>query len=151
MLQAMASLELQKQQVDIAGHMAELRGKELDIRQQKETTELGIKRGKDKATEIRELSVAILNLANARKADSEVDARWYDVQLTALKHQVELLNAVTDTGPSGTGNGASAGNRRKPPPELVGRIGSGLSAVAETPGVGADLPVAGGLEGFATP
>lgn len=151
MVQAMASLELQKQQVDIAGHMAELRGKELDIRQEKETAELGIKRGKDKATEIKELSQAILNLANARKADNEVDARWYDTQLTALRHQIELINAVTDTGPAGAGNGTGTGGGRPPPPELVGRVGSGLSAVAETPGVGADLPVAGGLEGFATP
>ena len=151
MIQAAANLELQKQQVEIAGKMADLRDKELDIRYQKEATELGIKQGKDKATEIRELSTAILNLANARKADAEADQGWYEHQLNALRHQIELLNVTANTGPSGTGDGASRGNGLTPPSELVGSVAAGLQSVETPPGHPANPGVAGGLSGFATP
>jgi chaperonin GroES len=147
LVQAAAALQLQKEQVDIAGQMAGLRNKELDIRQQHEQVELAIKRGKDKASEIKELSQAILNLANARKADAEVDQGWYEHQLTALRHQIDLLNVVTDTGPAGEGGGSSGGGGGAAPPGLAGSIAGGLQSMAAPPGNGAGAGMAGGLPG----
>jgi chaperonin GroES len=147
LVQAAANLQLQKEQVDIAGQMAGLRNKELDIRQQHEQVELAIKRGKDKASEIKELSQAILNLANARKADAEVDQGWYEHQLTALRHQIDLLNVVTDTGPAGEGGGSSGGGGGAAPPGLAGSIAGGLQSMAAPPGNGAGAGMAGGLPG----
>jgi chaperonin GroES len=129
-IQQAATLQLQKEQVEIAGQMASLRNKELDIRAAHEGMELAIRRGKDKASEIETLSRAILNLANAQKADSEVNARWYDMQLEALKHQVTLLNALTpNAGASSEGNQPSGGNSGGPPPGLAGSVTSGLQSV----------------------
>lgn len=91
-----AALTAQLAQLDIENRMVELRRLELDIRASREQQDLAIRRGKDKATEIRELTAAILNLANAHKADQEVNQGWYDQQLTALKHQIDLLNVMTD-------------------------------------------------------
>ena len=158
MIQAAASLQIQKEQVDIAGRMADLRNKELDIRADREQAdlairrakdqeELSIRRGKDKADEIQKLSQAILNLANARKADAEADQGWYEHQLTALRHQIDLLNVTSDTGPAGEGGGASRGNGLSPPAGLVGSIHAGLQSMAPSPGNGAGAGMAGGLPG----
>jgi chaperonin GroES len=103
MIQAAANLQLQKAQVDIAAHMADLRNKELDIRHLNEQGELAIRRGKDKATEIKELSQAMLNLANARKADAEAMCGGTG---SPLRHQIDLLNVTTNGGPNGEGNGS---------------------------------------------
>jgi chaperonin GroES len=147
LVQAAAALQLQKEQVDIAGQMAGLRNKELDIRQQHEQVELAIRRGKDKASEIKELSQAILNLANARKADADVDQAWYGHQLEALRHQIELLNVTTstDTGANGEGGSSSEGNSGGPPPGLAGSVAAGLQSMAPQSGNGAGSPVPGGL------
>lgn len=145
LVQAAANLQLQKEQVDIAGKMAQLRDKELDIRQAHESVELAIRRGKDKAEEIQKLSQAILNLANARKADAEADQGWYEHQLTALRHQIELLNVTTDTGAGGEGGDSGGGNRVSPPPGLAGSIHAGLQPLAAPPGNGAGAPMGGGL------
>jgi chaperonin GroES len=145
LVQAAAALQLQKEEVDIAQQMAQLRNKELDIRQMREQADLMIKRGRDKAGEIKDLTAAILNLANARKADAEVDQGWVEHQLTALKHQVELLNATTDTGTDGEGGGSSSGNSGGPPPGLAGSVAAGLQSMAPQSGNGAGSPVPGGL------
>ena len=147
MVQAAANLTLQKQQVEIAAHMADLRNKELDIRREHEQLELDIRRGKDKAAEIEQLSRAILNLANARKADSEVGVGWYDLQLTALKHQIELLNvtSASNGAASGEGGQSTGGDGLSPPPGLAGSITAGLQSMAPPSGNGAGAGMAGGL------
>jgi chaperonin GroES len=95
MVAKMAELDLAQQQVSAEKHMVELRGEELRIRAAHQEAELAVRRGKDKAVEIRELTQAILNLANAKKADSEVDQNWYALQLQNLRHQIDILNAIT--------------------------------------------------------
>ncbi len=77
-----------------------IRKKELEIRAAHEQADIDIRRGKDKAAEIETLSRAILNLANARKADEQVNQAWYGVQLQSLQTQMEMLN--------GPGNGNAA-------------------------------------------
>lgn len=147
-IQQAATLQIQKEQVEIAAHMADLRNKELDIRQQHESIELAIRRGKDKAGEIEQLSRAILNLANARKADAEADQGWYEHQLTAMKHQVELLNAQSpDTGGSGANNDAAGGNGGSPPTSPTGPLASRLQSVEASAGNQAGAGVGGGLPG----
>jgi chaperonin GroES len=108
MLTNLAQLDLGKQQMDINRQEADIKlGKMqleanmLQIREQREQAELAIQRGKDKAIEIRELSTAILNLANARAADAEADQNWYALQLTNLRHQIDLLNITSTTGSAG--------------------------------------------------
>lgn len=100
-LSKMAELDLQQQQVAAEKKMVDLRQEELRIRAAKEEADLAIKRGKDKAEEIQKLSQAILNLANAKKADAEVDQGWYAQHLQVLKHQIDLLNIVSDTSEEG--------------------------------------------------
>lgn len=146
-IQQAATLQIQKEQVDIAAHMAELRNKELDIRQAREAADLMIKRGRDKANEIKDLTQAILNLANARKADAEVDQVWVEHQINALKHQVELLNAQSDTGPSGAGNGSGGGNGGSPPDGPSGPLADRLQSVEALAGNQAGAPMGGGLPG----
>jgi len=152
MVQAAAQLQLSREQVDIAAKMADLRNKELDIRFAHEQADILIRRGKDKADEIQKLSQAILNLANARKADTDVDQGWYDIHLRALKHQVELLNALTpNAGASGEGNGAAGGNGGGPPPGLAGSVADGLQSLAPGGGNVPGSPMAGGLPGQPAP
>jgi chaperonin GroES len=109
MLAKMAELDLAQQQVATQKQLVELRAKELEIRALHQEAELAIRRGKDKALEIKDLSAAILNLANAKKADHEVDQDWYALQLTNLRHQIDLLNTITvPTGEDDTGSAVAA-------------------------------------------
>ncbi len=108
---------------------------ELHIRAEHESRELAIRGSRDKAAEIRDLSQAILYLAQAKKAEADVDGGWIDRNLELLKVQLDALNA----GSGGTPSPAAA------PPG--GPVGSGLSGVAPSPGLGGGLAVPGGLPG----
>lgn len=98
-----AALTAQLAQLDIENRMVQLRGYELDLRQKYEQREMDIRQGKDKAVEMKELTAAILNLANAQKIDASVDQEnmrigqdWVAHQLALIKHQIDLLNIGTD-------------------------------------------------------
>lgn len=111
----MAELDLAQQQVAAEKQMVNLRGEELRIRAAHQEAELAVRRGKDKAAEIRELTQAILNLANAKKADSEVDQNWYSLQLQNLRHQIDILNAIApEPGPDGDSTGKAVSDIAAP-------------------------------------
>lgn len=135
--------ELQLRQHEVA-----LRDKELNIRAAREEGDLDIRRGKDKASEIQMLSSAILNLANARKADSEVDQRWYDLQIQALRQQVEALNASSESEPAAN-SPAAAGGGGTAPAGAGGPPGSGVPGLAPPPGDQGGAALPGGLSGLA--
>lgn len=139
----LAELDLGRQQLDIQRSEVQLRAQELDIRAQREQAELAIRRGKDKALEIKDLSQAILNLANARKADAEVNQGWYGIHLDALRHQIDLLNATSDLGSTGQNPAAVAGGPGDTPGLAAGSPGIGLPGMAPPPG----LPGAAAIPG----
>jgi chaperonin GroES len=103
----------------VEGAKLHLKAEELQIRGAHEEGDLAIRRGKDKAIEMRELTQAMLNLALAKKADGEADIGWIDVQLRHMQMQIEALNAGTDSSSdnpadaagdtSSGGGGANAG------------------------------------------
>jgi chaperonin GroES len=120
---------------------------ELAIRAQHEQAELAIQRGKDKAVEIRELSQAILNLANAKKADAEVNQQWYDLHLGELKHQVELINTLSAMGGSDANPGDVGGDSGGAAGAPAGLPPGGLPSLAASPGLAGRLAVPAGLSG----
>lgn len=135
-------------QLDIENRMVQLRSKELDIRAAHEEADADIKRGKDKATEIKELSQAILNLANAKKADAEADQNWYVIQLEQLRQQIEFLNTASESNPpenspalaAAGGGGGAAGGVGGPP-------AGGISGMAPPPGLAGGAGLSDGLPG----
>jgi hypothetical protein len=143
----MAELDIENRMVQMKGSELGLKAEELSIRGAREEADLAIRRGKDKAIEIRELSQAILNLANARKADSEVDQGWYDVHLTALRHQIDLININSAVGDAGSNPSAAAGNTVPTPGTPGGPQGIGLPGMAPPPGLAGSAGVPGGLSG----
>ena len=152
-LTQMAELDLQQQVVAAEKKMVDLRQEELRIRAAKEEAELSIRRGKDKAEEIQKLSQAILNLANAKKADAEVDQRWYEQHLAVLKHQIDLLNIMapeTEEGRDvedisidtpGPHNGAGGLGLPAAGPPAIPRVG--FPGMASPPGLQGGAPVPG--------
>ena len=136
----MAQLDLEKRQLD-------LREQELNIRGEREQADLAIRRGKDKAIEIRELSQAILNLANARKADQEADQNWYALQLEHLRHQIDLLNVTSEMGGPGENPAAAAGIGGGAPGDSAGSPAAGGGGMAPPPGLAGGAPVPAGLPG----
>lgn len=140
-----ADIVTQMAQLDLEKQAVELRSRELDIRAAREQADLAIRRGKDKATEIRDLTQAILNLANAHKADQEVNQDWYELQLTRLRHQIDLLNVISDTGPPGENPAAAGGNGGPAPGDVAGSIHAGISGMAPPPGQPGSAAVPGGL------
>ncbi len=128
-LQTMAELDLAKQEVSVKQGKLQLEAEMLGIRAQKEEAELAIRRGKDKALEIKDLSQAILNLANAKKADAEADQSWYALQLQNLRHQIDLLNVTSVSGGPGEDPSSVA-----PDPSAAAGISGGLAA-AGVPGL----------------
>ncbi len=129
LLAKLAELDLQKAEVAVKQGKLQMEGDMLQIRAQREEADLAIRRGKDKAIEIRELSTAILNLANARKADAEADQNWYSLQLQNLRHQIDLLNITSATGPPGENPSQVGGD-----PAAASGISSGLAS-AGVPGL----------------
>jgi chaperonin GroES len=138
----MAQLDLAKQKMDIEREKLGLHAEGLQIRAQREEADLAIRRGKDKAVEIRDLSQAILNLANARKADHEVDQEWYGLQLQNLRHQIDLLNVTSATGPDGENPTAAAGSSSAAEGISGGLQAAGIPGLAASPnnGGGAAVP-----------
>lgn len=106
-----AELQLQKETLD-------LRAQDLHIRAANEQAERAIAERKAVPENILRLAQAVNQLAQAKKADSEADQGWYDLQLAALKHDLERLNAgvgsdvagiTAAAGGGGTPGGATAG------------------------------------------
>jgi chaperonin GroES len=138
----MAQLDLAKQKMELEQQKLGLHAESLAIRAQREEADLAIRRGKDKATEIRDLSTAILNLANARKADHEVDQEWYGLQLQNLRHQIDLLNITSASGPEGENPSAATGAGGAAAGISGGLQAAGVPGLAAPPdnGGGAPLP-----------
>jgi chaperonin GroES len=131
-----------------------LREAELQIRAAHEQADVQIRRGKDKADEIRILTQGILNLANAAKADAQVDQGWVAHNIAMLKLQVDALNAGSDQ--PDVNPAAIAGLPGAPQPNAGGGFGSpggAVSGVAQSsgqppvPAVPAGLPGPGGAVG----
>ncbi len=115
------------------------RAGELHLRTERELGDQAIRRTRDKAAEVRDLAQGIMFLAQAKKADSEVDQGWIDRMLKKM----ELELASLENGP-GDGNGApgtAAPGVGGPPP-------AGLPPVAPPPGNGGGLALPGGLPGL---
>lgn len=132
----------------------QLQHETLQIRAAHEEAEMDIRRGKDKASEIETLTRAILNLANAQKADHASQQGWYGRQIDHLRLQMEMLNAAGQQNPTadspaaaaglaGGSDGASGAPGGAQPPAVP--------AMAPPPGVGAGVPVPAGLPGGAGP
>ncbi len=109
---------------------------ELHLRALRESGDLDIRRSRDKAAEVRDLAQSILALAQARKADHDVDLGWIDRNLKALEIQ---LDALTAGGSEGNPGGAASG--------APGPVGPGLPGMAASPGLGGVPPVPGGFPG----
>lgn len=142
-----AEIATQLAQLDLQKRALDLREQELNIRGAREQADLAIRRGKDKALEIRELSQAILNLANARKADAEADQNWYALQLEHLRHQIDLLNVTSELGGPGENPAAAAGIPGGAPGDAAGSAGGGVPGLAAPSGVQGGAAVPGGLPG----
>jgi chaperonin GroES len=130
---------------DLAHKAAELefRQHELAVKAAHEEGDLAIRRGKDKAAEIESLTRAILNLANAKKADAEVDQGWAAQQIAFWQARIDALNqgtVNTDDDPA-----TAAGLPGAPAPS--GANGGGVPTLAPPPGQQAPLPLPGGLPG----
>jgi chaperonin GroES len=117
-----ATLELRKQEQDRRDYEARMRAVH-------EEADLAMRRGKDKAAEILALAQAINQLAQAKKADSEVNIAWYDAQLRAMQAKVEALNAG-DTGGGPETNPALLAGPGGAAPAQPGAVG----VVAPPPG-----------------
>lgn len=117
---------------------------ELHMRATHEAADLQIRTSKDKAAEIRELSQAILNLANARKADAEVDQNWVDLQIANLKVQLDGLTAPAQPAPAGAGPGDAPPNA---PGAAGGPVGPGVPGMAPPPGQPGPAGLPAGLPG----
>lgn len=152
LLTKMAELDVQQQEVAAQRRLVELRAEELKIRAAHQEAELAIKQGKDKADEIQKLSQAILNLANAKKADMEVDQGWYDRHLQNLRHQIDLLNVTNATSEAGKDvesidSAATTGDDGGPEADQIRQTlqsaHSGLPSMASPPSNGGGAPVPG--------
>ncbi len=108
---------------------------ELRIRAEHEAHELKIRGTRDKAAEVRDLAQAILYLAQAKKAEADVDGSWMDRQLELLKVQLDALTGGTDGAPG------------EPAGQPGGPVGSGLPGMAPPPGLAGGPAVPGGLPG----
>jgi len=122
----------------------QIRQQEVQIRAAHEQGDLDLRRGKDKASEIESLSRSILNLAQARKADEEVNQNWYGAQIESLRFQMELLNAQPSTG--GSSPASVAGLTAAP---AQGADPGAVPGVAAPSGHPPGVPVSPGLPGAA--
>jgi len=113
----------------------DLADRELKIRGAHWEAEMDIKRAESKAREIDLLAHAILNLANAAKADSAAAAGWYDGQMAALKNNVEALNVTSSVNPTENSPADAAG------------IGAVAPQPGGTPGGGQPAGFGGGVGG----
>ena len=122
----------------------DLRSMEAKVRAVHEEADLAIRRGKDKASAVLIFAQAINQLAQASKADHEVNQAWYSLQIDTLKAKVDAFNAGTDDGSPainpadivGIGNAAPAngpGVQPMAPPSSV----QGGPALPVGPGGGA--------------
>ncbi len=146
----MAQLDLEKQMVDVQRHQVDLKGQEIQFKAAKDQADLDIRRGKDKAIEIRELSTAILNLANARKADHEADQNWYALQLQNLRHQIDLLNVSTVKSPDSSPS-TVAGNSPAAAGIAQGLGHAAIPGLAPPPSDPSGAAIPGGLPGQPSP
>lgn len=117
----------------------QLSGETLEQRKTYEAEELALRRGKDLAAELESRTRAILNLANAQKADHASAQGWYEQILNHAKLQVEQINAQIDaTAAGGGGAGAGgAGGSAQPggaPAAAGGAIAPTVPAMAPPPG-----------------
>ena len=125
-----------------------LREAELQIRAAHEQADVQIRRGKDKADEIRILTQGILNLANAAKADAQVDQGWVAHNIAMLKLQVDALNAGSDQ--PDVNPATIAGLPGAPQPNGgggPGAPGGAVPGVAQSPGQPPVPAVPAGLPG----
>lgn len=87
----------------------QLAHEELNIRGAHWEAEMDIKRGEARVRQIDILSHAILNMANAQKADHAAAQGWYDREMAGLKAQVETINAESSQQPIENSPAAAAG------------------------------------------
>lgn len=66
-----------------------LKGRELDIRQARETADLLLRQHKDKAEMVKSIAQAELFLAQARKLDNDAQIQWVEQHLERLKLEVD--------------------------------------------------------------
>jgi chaperonin GroES len=91
-----------------------LKGRELDIRQARETADLLLRQHHDKALMVKEIAQAELFLAQARKLDNDAQLGWVEQHLERLKLQVDAafgqadaMGGQGDADPSTTGGAGS--------------------------------------------
>lgn len=89
---AVAELQMEKAALD-------LREKELDIRAANEEGMRDIKRGQEKAAGILKLAQSINQLAQAAKADAEVNQGWYQAHLDALRMEMDRIATSAEEEP----------------------------------------------------
>jgi len=132
-----ATLQLQKEELD-------LRREELGIRAANDTAERANKRQADYSQGVLRLAQAINQLAQAAKADHEVNQGWYDLHLQSLKHELDVMNAGADAStPAGTSPSAVAGIAGVGPG--AGANGAAVPNVAPPAGQPPAAAVPGGL------
>jgi chaperonin GroES len=94
----------------------QLKGRELDIRQAKETADLMLRQHHDKAMMVREIAQAELFLAQARKLDNDAQLGWVEQHLNRLKLQVDAAFGAADSAAGGDDGSPAPGPGADVPP-----------------------------------
>lgn len=126
---AMASLQIENKAL-------QLRMLELQIRGAHEEANTDIKRGEAHAAGILKLAQSINQLAQAAKADAEVNQAWYASHLDALKLEMDRISEqadanAPDSSPAAAAEGGAPG----------GAVGPAVPTMAPPPGVQFGAPV----------
>ena len=133
---AVAKLALEKERMG-------LHEKEVQIRAANEEAERDIKRAQDHTSGVLKLAQAINQLAQASKADHEVNQGWYATHLNSLRFEMDKLNAQSNAVPATASPAGVAGIGQPQPAD--GNVGTATPAMAPPPGVGPGAGVPGGL------
>jgi hypothetical protein len=121
----------------------QLKSRELDIRQTRETADLILRQQHDKSLIFREIAQAILFVNQARKLENDAMVDWASHQLEILRASYDAIETAGPAGASpggGDGNGGAAG---APPGGPAGPGGAQPGAIPPMAGASGDAAGAG--------
>lgn len=86
-----------------------LKNRELDIRQERERTDMALRAIHDKALIVKDMAQAELFLAQARKSDNDAQIAWVEKRLDELRLQVDAIGTLSDATADSSGGSDSGG------------------------------------------
>ena len=132
-----------QQQLQLEEKAEEFRRMELQIRAAHQEGELDIRRGEQRSKGILTLAQAINQLAQAAKADSEVNLAWYQQRLEALRQEMDSISDEAQSNPAA--NSPALAGIGGAPPAAPGGVQPAVPAMAPPSGHAAPPAVPGGL------